>query len=530
MNATHDQVRSVPTLSSSRTERAPPLVIETRYGSLDILPPETDMISRFLSETGEWALDEAWFIASLLEDGARVLDGGAFLGSFGLGVAEFRKLGQLCCVEANPAILPLLEANLRRNADCPAVALGLLLAGNDGETRLGRSERTNLGATSFATGATGEPTRGSPAPGVTLQALRACHGEFDLIKLDLEGMELEVLKADATHLAKGTTALWIECNEGPMAPALAELLLSWKLDLWYFAFPSHNAENFLGRREPIFPWAYEAGLLAAPPRTPLLDARLASHGCILKRIDSLAALRNAMWQTPRWLPSDLAEADKVAIAGVASHALQGLSQDDFLSDERVKAGQQAGPRAEAVTRERPQQQAQALREARALAAERLAELEATQQLRQRTQNGLEHAQDLVISQLAELDRERRMRRVLEQRLAQQTANALDQLSQVDALTKQLEALTKRLADHEVANAPDRLAQITALAAQVTDLALARDLAEVATHDALAQLHAIRSTLAWRAASRAHRYIGRHPHLRRALRGLRAGIGTMLGRR
>lgn len=91
-------------------------IVDTRYGQLNVTINDDDLIGRFLTETGEWAFDEASFIASTLNDGARVLDGGAFLGTFGLGVALRRKLGLLCAVEANPLVLPLLEANLRRNA------------------------------------------------------------------------------------------------------------------------------------------------------------------------------------------------------------------------------------------------------------------------------------------------------------------------------------------------------------------------------------------------------------------------------
>jgi hypothetical protein len=44
------------------------------------------------------------------------------------------------------------------------------------------------------------------------------------------------------------------------------------------------------------------------------------------------------------------------------------------------------------------------------------------------------------------------------------------------------------------------------------------------------LDAMRLTLGWRAVARVNGFVARRPRLHRQLRGLRARIGTMLGRR
>jgi hypothetical protein len=55
--------------------------VETRYGQLRI-PGGEDVISLFLARYGEWAWDETGFVASVLTEGARVLDAGAYVGTF----------------------------------------------------------------------------------------------------------------------------------------------------------------------------------------------------------------------------------------------------------------------------------------------------------------------------------------------------------------------------------------------------------------------------------------------------------------
>jgi len=300
--------------------------IPTRYGPLHLTGRDPDLIEGFLRRYGEWGWDEACFIASILPDGARVLDIGAFLGTFGLGVSLLRPLAGLCAVEANPTLLPCLAANLRL-ARCPAVAVEAMVAAPGAPPRPGAAPAGNASAASFASDAQGDPV---PARALTLDHLCAAHGPFDLIKLDAEGMEAEILRSDAAALAGGGTALWVECNEEPRALDLCALLLDWGLEVHYFAAPSHNPDNRGRDSAPVLPWAYEAGLLAAPRRTPRLDSDLQRHHCILQRIGSVAELEEALWRTPRWGMADWPVDDPAALAALAGRTIRNQPRSGFL--------------------------------------------------------------------------------------------------------------------------------------------------------------------------------------------------------
>jgi hypothetical protein len=124
--------------------------VETRYGVLKVPNTDRDTIGRFLARYGEWAWDEICFVAGALpEDGARVLDGGAFVGTFGLGLTLRRRLGFLCLVEANKAVAPLLTDNVRCNCRIPAVVVEAMLTGHGARPTPGWSEPGNLGSMSF---------------------------------------------------------------------------------------------------------------------------------------------------------------------------------------------------------------------------------------------------------------------------------------------------------------------------------------------------------------------------------------------
>ena len=289
--------------------------IPTRYGPLRVPGRPGDLIEDALRRYGEWGWLETRFIAALLPGDARVLDGGAFLGTFGLGLAMLRPLSALCTVEANSALLPDLAANLR-------------LAPPGAAPRPGAAPADNASAASFLPGAVGAPIPAPPAA-VTLAALQARHGSFDLVKLDVEGMELDILRADPA-ITDGRTTLWAECNEEPRALDLCALLLSRGLPVHLFAAPAHNPGNYAGDPRPALPWAYEAGLLAAPRQPPALDPDLRRHGCILRPIRSVDELTEAMWRIPRWGMPDWPLDDLAALAALAGRTIRNQPRDTFL--------------------------------------------------------------------------------------------------------------------------------------------------------------------------------------------------------
>ncbi len=468
--------------------------IETRYGLLAVPDDADDLIVRHLARYGEWAWCEARFIASVLKDGARLLDGGAYLGTFGLGVAMQRPIGLLCAVEANPEALVYLRDNLARLAPCPCEMIDAPIRGAVPVGRSALREAGNMGATSFVELDLPDAVADGD-DGVSLAGLRARFGAFDMVKLDIEGLELPALRADATALAGGATAIWAECNETARSLHLAEFLLSIGLPLWYFAFPSHNRRNANGVSEAIFPMGFEAGLLAAPAVPPALDAALVAEGCVLRPIGSTQALRAAMWETPRWgRPGwELAES-REALAALAGRELLGQAFSDFLVAD--------------VTEAAP---------ARSL-WEKLAEIEAALGEAQRDVSEKQAA-------LAAMEREREAtvadtaahaaaRRAAEDRAARAEAEAARQAAMRLGLVAELGALRERLAPEAaelpvaVADAPDTLAEIA-------------DLRE--------KLRSIEASTSWLATAPLRAVLDKRGTAKRALRGGRKLAGKLVRR-
>ncbi|MBF0877894.1 FkbM family methyltransferase [Gluconobacter cerevisiae] len=311
---------------------------DTRYGKLKVPDLKHDLIGRFLDYYGEWAFNEVRFCASLLKDGARVLDIGAFIGTFSLGVASLRRLNSLCVVEGNPELIPFLNANISGAAHSPDIScINAIVAPRGYEVHGHYGQEENLGSTSFVYDETtvDVPDDVSMKATLTLTELREQNGPFDLIKIDAEGMEYAILKDDKEFVATGNSLIWIECNEEISSLDCADLLLGLGLTLHYFAFPAHNFENYRSQIEPLLPWAYEAGLLASRQQIiPELDSLLTHNLCILKKITSREDLRRVLWETPRWTPSGWPMTySSVKLAALASRQVRNQSYEIFLDDK-----------------------------------------------------------------------------------------------------------------------------------------------------------------------------------------------------
>jgi len=309
----------------------PSRILDTRYGRLSVPHGTADLITNFLEHYGEWSFLEVEYLAALMPAGARVLDLGAYLGTFSIGLTKLADISFICMVEGNPTSAPLLRANAAENIRCThEVVHALVVNPNDPPVKGGWAHADNAGSTSFRPDAVGEIRIQVPEVQIGFQELVRRFMPLNLIKLDVEGME-ESLLSSAPELLKDESVLfWLECNEGAASVSLARRLLETGRPLTYFAWPSHNPDNYRGTTRSIFPFAYEAGLLlgAAPSE---LTQRQVRAGCMIERITSPEDLREALWRTPRWAPSEWETLGPRQIAGIAGHLASGMKREDFLS-------------------------------------------------------------------------------------------------------------------------------------------------------------------------------------------------------
>ena len=506
--------------------------IHTRYGRMIVPDPDQDIVARFLLEQGEWAELETEFLRELIEDGARIADIGAFVGTFGLSMQAKKKLASICFVEANPEIFPLLRENVENNCRVDHAAVEAIVSPQDFRAN-GSRDHHNIGSASFLPGNL-DPGRVEvrlPDRRCTLWQLEQEHGPFDLIKLDVEGMELAIL-ADAPEIVKRENAvLWMECNEHERSLELTDFLLSQDRRVYYFAFPSFNPDNFCASTEPIFPFAYEAGLLACSTE-PKLAATLIAKGCLLRPISSREDLANALLHTPRWAPEEWWGLPREQVVALAVHQI----------DQRATA-----------LREHEATLAQSenlLTELRSDIAQRDAALGQSEKLLTELRSGIAQ-RDAALGQseklltelrsdIAKRDAALRQREAMlddvQARLAERRSYIITRESElrvVEQARRRAEALA---AERHVAMETERIAREAIEHTAHNRLALLQAERElrmqaVREHEAaVAAITAITASTTWRVTAPLRALLSRVPGARRMIRGMARVAGRVLPRR
>ncbi|MCR8550572.1 FkbM family methyltransferase [Salipiger sp. P9] len=149
----------------------------------------------------------------------RIVEVGANIGNHVVWYARHLGASKIYPVEPNPEALALLDDNIAANGlDAVIDRRGMGLGAGAGEGRFvtETADADNLGATRLVAAEDG---------GIETRSLDALLGEdrVDFIKIDAEGMELEVLEGAAELIARDRPVIWVEV----LRPNVMGFVQSW---------------------------------------------------------------------------------------------------------------------------------------------------------------------------------------------------------------------------------------------------------------------------------------------------------------
>jgi len=243
--------------------------IPDRFGNAVWCPSLKEPIAVALFADGVYEPDTIAKIVSSLPPNGTYVDVGANVGTVALAVSALRRDARIVCIEALPAIAALLRRNVQENARSNIAVVEALAGANDGvDTPFYAAP-----ASSFGMGSIG------PQFGVKPVALRQRRldgvldelgvGDVDVVKIDVEGAEVQALRGLAHRLAGAHPptvvfefADWAETRiEGQASGDAQRLLVSHGYRLCRLG--THGREP-LPLGEPLTEGA--AMLVALPPR------------------------------------------------------------------------------------------------------------------------------------------------------------------------------------------------------------------------------------------------------------------------
>lgn len=248
---------------------------DCRYGAM-LTVPSDNVISRSLRIYGEWAEHELSVLRSFISVGATVVDVGANIGTHALPFSLWVGNGRIIAIEAQPHICQVLRLNCLRNDRRNVDVVNAVCADTRGSIafRPDYAKEHNFGAVSFA-GLPSDTRRGLfrwlhrfrrsttlNIPVITLDELCG-KAAVSLIKIDIEGMELDALRGAQEVIARCHPVIYFEQNNTERLSNTHRYLTNFGYRMFWLETHPFNRNNFRGVTDNIW-WRTETGILALP--------------------------------------------------------------------------------------------------------------------------------------------------------------------------------------------------------------------------------------------------------------------------
>lgn len=278
--------------------------IQSRYGDFYILTDE-DLISDSLRRYGEWAQQEIDLLRAFISPGDTVVDAGAYLGTHTRAFSErVGPDGLVYGFEPNPGSFSVLQRNAQA-APMNNIHLFNLGIGAMSESRaLYVDDSLHNRASATMTG-----RADLDVATVRVRALDDMGiARVNLMKVDVEGMELQLLRGAEQTITRDNPIIFLEINS--LAGSLG--FLPWAEQHDYLAYgvnvAAFNPDNHAQAEANVFGSAREAGLLLIPLRAlGQFAARLEQFE--LPLINSHDALALLLLHKPQYLREVLGATD-----------------------------------------------------------------------------------------------------------------------------------------------------------------------------------------------------------------------------
>jgi FkbM family methyltransferase len=228
-----------------------------RYGPMLYLATD-QYVGRSLDRYGEFSEDEADLLRMIIEPGWTILEVGANMGAHSVFLARATgPTGFLLAFEPQRVIFQILCANVALNA-LSNVYTYHAAVGRD-ETKLtvpcfDYTVERNYGHVGL-----GSWPEGDLVSQLTIDSLSlpSCH----LIKIDVEGMEGEVIAGAEQTIRRFRPVLYVENDREEKSAALIGQLFTLGYRLYWHLPPLFNPKNFFGATEDVFGARYSGNML-----------------------------------------------------------------------------------------------------------------------------------------------------------------------------------------------------------------------------------------------------------------------------
>ncbi len=257
----------------------PYYIIPSKYGPMMVNYYDQYMTSSFI-KYGEYSDAEIELLQQVLNffDG-NVLEIGANIGSHSIALAQYlaQRNNFLYVFEPQPVIFQQLCTNIALNALFNVKAMPYACSKQKGSLyfkNIDYTKRNNFGGIEMHEQADINANNNTDEAEINimqhvecikLDELSELHAhKIALLKIDVEGFELNVLKGAADIIQKHRPAIYLENDRIEQSKQLIEYIWAQGYDLWWHIPPLFNQNNFYQNQENIFGNVSSFNMLALP--------------------------------------------------------------------------------------------------------------------------------------------------------------------------------------------------------------------------------------------------------------------------
>lgn len=230
-------------------------------------------LGRSLEVYGEYSEGEIDLLRQIVKPGDTVLDIGANIGALTVFLAQaVGGQGVVIAFEPQRLIFQTLCGNIAVNSLTNVMCLNNAVAREPGFVHvpmLNPWTVQNFGGLELKGRDAGERVAA-----LTIDSLNL--PRCDLLKIDVEGMELDVVAGAAKTIAEREPVLYLENNRQEMAADLIRRIAAFGYRMFWHRPPLYNPDNFAGHPENIFGNIISRNMVCLPPSSTTAVSRLES--------------------------------------------------------------------------------------------------------------------------------------------------------------------------------------------------------------------------------------------------------------
>jgi FkbM family methyltransferase len=246
------------------------LLVKGRHGSFVVIPEDL-IVSLSMLYYGEYHEHEWQFVKRFLKPSQVIVDAGANLGTFTVPFAKtVGELGKVISFEPQPVIYGCLKETVALN-QLTNVELHHCCVGNgDYELEIAEPDYSQPGNFSGVPFKEEGFTEVKFSPNrirtqcVTLDGVLK-DSRFDFLKIDVEGMELEVLQGAEKSIASRKPVIYLENNRPQKSPPIIAFLQKHGYRMWWHTGPFFNPNNFSRNDKNIYGAMHNINNICLPP-------------------------------------------------------------------------------------------------------------------------------------------------------------------------------------------------------------------------------------------------------------------------